>query len=92
MEVQSDNKLQDTLHNIKEYSAASVNHNYGRVISAAQDLVELYNDAEISGDSQLSSKDYQLFLIAHLILLDTVNARFLWKRIPKSFKVGVEGT
>ena len=30
--------------------------------------------------------EYQHFLIAQLIVFDTVNARFLWKRIPKSLK------
>jgi len=38
----------------------------------------------------LSTEEYQHFLLTHLILLDTINARFLWKRIPKGLKE-VEG-
>jgi len=34
----------------------------------------------------LSSTDYQIFLTAHLIVLDTTNAKYLWKRIPKGLK------
>ena len=60
-----------------------------RVISAARDLVDIFNDAEL-GFEPLTPRDYQLFLLAHLIVLDTTNARFLWKRVPKSFKVGPE--
>jgi CSN8/PSMD8/EIF3K family len=50
-------------------------------------LVELFNDHELSSPGgRLSLADYQLFLLAHLIVLDTVNGRYLWKRIPKAFR------
>lgn len=90
MEIQSANSLQDTIHNL--YTRAKM-HDAGEKVSMASllslgsDLVTLFNDHEISSPGgKLSSADYQLFLIAHLIVLDTVNARFLWKRIPKSIK------
>jgi hypothetical protein len=54
--------------------------------------VELYNDKELvqAHKGGLSLEDYQRFLLTQLIVLDTTNARFLWKRIPKSLKE-VEG-
>ena len=52
--------------------------------------MELFNDAELSLEP-LGAKEYQLFLLAHLIVLDTVNAQFLWKRVPKALKVTEEG-
>ena len=52
----------------------------------ANHLVKLYNDFEINNPGQLSLNDYTQFLLAHLIVLDTTNARFLWKRIPQTFK------
>ena len=55
--------------------------------------MNLFNDYELSSsDGRLTSTDYQLFLLAHLIVLDTVNARFLWKRIPKGLKQEGNGT
>lgn len=53
--------------------------------------MSLFNDFEISSPGgKLSSPDYQLFLLAHLVVLDTINCKFLWKRIPKALKS--EGT
>lgn len=34
----------------------------------------------------MTTGEYQQFLIAHLIVFDTINAKFLWKRIPKTVK------
>lgn len=34
----------------------------------------------------MTSKDYCKFLLIHFILLDTTNARYLWKRLPKKLK------
>lgn len=57
-------------------------------METAKDLVETFNDKELiaAHKTGLSLEDYQLFLLAHLILFDLTNARFLWKRIPKSLK------
>ena len=54
--------------------------------SLAETLVKLFNEYEISNPGLLSLNDYQLFLLAHLSVLDTNNARFLWKRIPDQMK------
>lgn len=47
--------------------------------------MDFFNDAELSLQP-LGAKEYQLFLLAHLIVLDTVNAEFLWKRVPTALK------
>ena len=82
MEIQSGNRLEDTLHNLKEFASAG---SLDRVISTAKELVDLFNDAEL-GFEPLTARHYQLFLITHLIVLDTTNAQFLWKRVPATFK------
>ncbi len=56
------------------------------VTELASHLVALYNEFEITNPGQLSLNDYTQFLLAHFIVLDTTNARFLWKRIPQAFK------
>jgi hypothetical protein len=57
-------------------------------LSLATDLVNHFNDLEINtaslASSRLSLTDYQLFVIAQLILNDVTNVRFLWKRISKA--------
>jgi len=86
MEIESTNAIQDTIHNLYTLSISEPVP-YQRLLSSAQNLVNLFNDLELSAAvARLSPSDYQAFLLTHLILLDTVNARFLWKRIPKSFK------
>lgn len=56
----------------------------------AHELVALFNEYEISNPGKLTQRDYQLFLLAHLIVLDTTNAKFLWKRIPQAIKESPE--
>ena len=57
-----------------------------KLLKDAKNFVFLFNEYEISNPGQLSLYDYQLFLLTHLIVNDTNNARLLWKRIPKQLK------
>ena len=58
-----------------------------RLIQMGEVLVGYFNDYELSAPGgRLSSNEYQQFLLAHLIVFDTVNAKFLWKRISKGLK------
>ena len=34
----------------------------------------------------MTLSDYQHFLIAHFLVLDTTNAKYLWKRVPAHYK------
>ena len=53
----------------------------------ANDAIQLFNDYEIhSPGGKLTVTEYQLFLLTHLIVFDTINAKFLWKRLPKTLK------
>ena len=88
MEIQSANKLQDTIHNIfavckrldEQTPKPSV---YKTVIALAADAINIFNENEINQPSgRLTVTEYQLFLLTHLIAFDTINAKFLWKRIP----------
>ena len=59
----------------------------GRLIQTGEILVGYFNDYELSAPGgRLSATEYQQFLLAQLIVFDTINAKFLWKRIPKSLK------
>lgn len=62
------------------------------LLESANELIELFNDKEITKAHKgyLSLEDYQQFMLTNLIVLDTTNARFLWKRIPNNIKE-VEG-
>ena len=88
MEVQSANKLQDTIHNIfavckRLDEQAPKPSAYKAVIALAVDAINIFNENEINQPSgRLTLTDYQLFLLTHLIAFDTINAKFLWKRIP----------
>lgn len=75
------------MHNLISFASAG---KLDKAISASHQLVELFNDAELSA-KPLGAKEYQMFLLAHLIVLDTVNAQFLWKRVPKALKATTEG-
>lgn len=92
MEIYSANKLQDTIHNIyalckKLDDLAPKPSTYKPVIALAADAINLFNDNEINQPSgRLTVTEYQLFLITHLIAFDTINAKYLWKRIPSSLK------
>lgn len=92
MEIQSANKLQDTIHNIYALckrldEQAPKPSTYKPVISLAADAINIFNENEINQlNGRLTVSEYQLFLLTHLIAFDTINAKFLWKRIPSSFK------
>lgn len=87
MEIQSANSLQDTIHNLYTQAKHDQQTNFSRLLLQADQLVALFNDHELSSPKGvLSSTDYQIFLTAHLIVHDTTNAKYLWKRIPKSLK------
>ena len=43
-------------------------------------------DINMNVQGKLTQRDYSKFLLVHFIVLDTNNARYLWKRIPKKFK------
>ena len=91
MEVHSGDPIKDLLHNIGAlaHSITEPTPSFSPLMESARELVELYNDQEISPPAgQLSQEEYQLFLLTQLILLDTVNAKYLWKRIPKALKEG----
>ena len=82
--------MQDTIHNIyavhKKLEEAK-SHSFKQVLKVANDAIQLFNDYEIHHPGgKLTVTEYQLFFLTHLIVLDTVNAKFLWKRIPKSMK------
>jgi len=58
-----------------------------RLIQLGEVLVGYFNDYELSAPGgRLSSNEYQQFFLAHLIVFDTINAKFLWKRISKGLK------
>ena len=60
-----------------------------RLIQVGEVLVGYFNDYELSAPGgRLSANEYQQFLLAHLIVFDTINAKFLWKRISKGLKEG----
>ncbi len=92
MEIQSGDELQDMLHNIKEQADEG---RFEAALKTATCLVEYFNDYEISFKEgpqfELTRREYQLFMLAQLIVSDTVNARFLWKRIPAKLKQVEEG-
>ena len=75
------------MHNLIGFASAG---QLEKVLLESHQLVEYFNDAELSLNP-LGAREYQLFLLAHLIVLDTVNAQFLWKRVPKALKATTEG-
>ncbi|CDW80939.1 cop9 signalosome complex subunit 8-like [Stylonychia lemnae] len=85
MEIQSSNQIQDTIHNLYTLVKNSPDDHHQH-IEVSQNLVNLYNDYEISSPGQLSLSDYSQFMISHFLVFDTNNARYLWKRIPSNLK------
>lgn len=60
-----------------------------RLLQTGAQLITYFNDYELSAiDGKLTAGEFQQFLIAQLIVFDTINARFLWKRIPKGILEG----
>jgi hypothetical protein len=59
--------------------------NITKIVEAAAEAVKIFNDLEITS-CRLSASEYQHFMICHLVLNDTTNAKFLWKRIPKGIR------
>eukprot|EP01095_Lingulamoeba_sp_RSL-Kostka_P017902 TRINITY_DN9587_c0_g3_i1.p1 TRINITY_DN9587_c0_g3~~TRINITY_DN9587_c0_g3_i1.p1 ORF type:complete len:195 (+),score=41.25 TRINITY_DN9587_c0_g3_i1:78-662(+) len=57
--------------------------NYLRVIEICEEFEMTNTDDEVSVENH---PYYGLQLLSHLILQDTVNARFTWKRTPESVK------
>jgi hypothetical protein len=57
-----------------------------KILHHANNAVFYFQEKELEAPDSLKAKDYCLFLLTHLIIFDTNNARFLWKRIPKTFK------
>jgi hypothetical protein len=88
MEIQSANKLQDTIQNIYAVckrldEQAPKSSSYKTVIGLAVDAIKIFNENEINQPSgRLTVTEYQLFLLTHLIAFDTINVKYLWKRIP----------
>ena len=92
MENQTGNQIKDLLQKLTSLSNSIVepHHSFEPLLECAAELIYLYNEKELAGQS-LSQEDYEAFLLTQFILNDTTNARYLWKRIPKSLKEAPEG-
>ena len=95
MEIQSANQLQDTIHNLytqskmhqERLASAAKPEPVDKLIQTGELLVSYFNDYELCAPGgRLSATEYQQFLLAQMIVFDTINAKFLWKRIPKGLK------
>ncbi len=86
MEIESANSIADTIHNLY-IRATSSTTSFETSLKMAHQLVALFNANELQNPGNLTRQDYLQFMLAHLIVLDTTNAKFLWKRIPELLKL-----